>query len=191
MWEHVSLENKSISVKQAVNKVREFVEEGNVISKGITVGKTKTPKSVRTIIMPDAVIDALVEWNEYCNTNEIQSKFVFPNTKDGGMRTYSGLQSSLERFKKKHDLQEENISLCAFRHTYATILLEQRENPKIVANLMGHTRVSTTLDLYSHVVDDEVYKQTARTLDGAFTNLTNKKPEGHLPPGHVAIRSKP
>jgi len=56
---------------------------------------------------------------------------------------------------------------------------------------MGHTRVSTTLDLYSYVVDNEVYKQTARTLDGTFTNLTNKKPESYLPPGHVAIRSKP
>ena len=55
---------------------------------------------------------------------------------------------------------------------------------------MGHTRVSTTLDLYSHVVDDEVYKQTAKTLDGAFTNLTNKKPEGHLPPGHVAVHQR-
>jgi len=178
MWEHVSLENKSISVKQAVNKVREFDDEGNVISKGIIVGKTKTPKSVRTIVMPDAVVDALVEWKRYCSANEIQSKFVFPNTKDGGMRTYSGLRSSLERFKKRHGLQGENISLYTFRHTYATILLEQRENPKIVANLMGHTRVSTTLDLYSHVVDDEVYKQTAKTLDGAFANLTQKNTAG-------------
>ena len=128
--------------------------------------------------MPDAVVDALVEWKRYCSENEIQSKFVFPNTKDGGMRTYSGLRSSLERFKKKHGLQDENISLYTFRHTYATILLEQRENPKIVANLMGHTRVSTTLDLYSHVVDDEVYKQTAKTLDGAFANLTQKNTAG-------------
>jgi len=71
MWEHVSLEKKIISVKQAVNKVREFDGEGNVISKGIKVGKTKTPKSVRTIIMPDAVVEALAERKKYCNTNEI------------------------------------------------------------------------------------------------------------------------
>ena len=102
---------------------------------------------------------------------------MFPNTKDGSMRTYSGLRSLLERFKKRHGLREEDISLYTFRHTYATILLEQRENPKIVANLMGHTRVGTTLDLYSHVVDDEVYKQTAKTLDGVFANLTNKEAE--------------
>ena len=97
------------------------------------------------------------------------------------MRTYSGLRSGLERFKKRHGLQDEGISLYTFRHTYATILLEQRENPKIVANLMGHTRVSTTLDLYSHVVDGEVYKQTARTLEGAFANLTQKNSADLLP----------
>ena len=173
-WENVDINNKIIAVKYAVNRTREFDVDGNVISKGVAIGKTKTPKSVRTIIMPEVVVEALVEWKEHCSTNAIQSRFVFPNTKDGGMRTYSGLRSSLERFKKRHGLQGENISLYTFRHTYATILLEQRENPKIVAILMGHTRVSTTLDLYSHVVDNEVYKQTAKTLDGAFTNLTNK-----------------
>ena len=180
-WENVDIDNKIIAVKYAVNRTREFDVDGNVISKGVAIGKTKTPKSVRTIIMPEVVVEALVEWKEHCSTNAIQSRFVFPNTNDGGMRTYSGLRSSLERFKKRHGLQGENISLYTFRHTYATILLEQRENPKIVANLMGHTRVSTTLDLYSHVVDNEVYKQTARTLDGAFTNLTNKKTEDTIP----------
>ncbi|MCL2187757.1 MAG: site-specific integrase [Defluviitaleaceae bacterium] len=176
VWENINIENKSISVKQAVNRTREFDSEGNVISKGVKIGKTKTPKSVRTIVMPDAVVEALQEWKHYCKANDIHSAFVFPNTTTGEMRTYSGLRSNLERFKKRHGLQNEKISLYTFRHTYATILLEQRENPKIVANLMGHTRVSTTLDLYSHVVDDEVYKQTARTLDGAFKGLTKKNP---------------
>jgi integrase len=174
MWENVDIDSKSIAVKHAVNRTREFDADGNVVSKGVKLGKTKTPKSVRTIAMPDAVVDAINGWREYCRDNSIHSVFVFPNTKTGEMKTYSGLRSSLERFKKRHGLQNEGISLYTFRHTYATILLEQRENPKIVANLMGHTRVSTTLDLYSHVVDDEVYKQTAKTLDGAFTNLTKK-----------------
>jgi site-specific recombinase XerD len=80
----------------------------------------------------------------------------------------------LERFKKRHGLQEENISLYTFRHTFVTILLEQRENPKIVAELMGHAKVSTTLDLYSTVYNT-VYEQTAQTLNEAFVNLTKKK----------------
>ena len=140
--------------------------------------KTKTPKSVRTILLPDAAVDALREWQEYCKQNGISSDFVFPCTKIGRMRTYSGLRSMLERFKNRHDLQNENLTLYTFRHTFATILLEQRENPKIVSELMGHTRVSTTLDLYSTVYST-VYEQTAQTLNGAFVNLIQKNPPDH------------
>lgn len=74
---------------------------------------------------------------------------------------------------EKHNLQGMG-TLYTLRHTFATILLEQRENPKIVMELMGHTKVKTTLDLYSHVVDDSVYEQTDQTLDNYYTTLTKK-----------------
>ena len=93
---------------------------------------------------------------------------MFPNTENGELRTYWGLRSMLTRFIKRHGLEGEGISLYTFRHTFATYLLEQRENTKIVASLMGHKKVSTTLDLYSHVVDRAVYKETAQTLGGLF-----------------------
>ena len=41
-------------------------------------------------------------------------------------------------------------------------------------NLMGHTKVKITLDLYSHVVDDAVYESTAQTLDNVYATLTKK-----------------
>ena len=66
-------------------------------------------------------------------------------------------------------MQTEKISLYTFRHTFATMLLEKRENPKIVAELMGHTKVSTTLDLYSHVISNDVYEETSQKLGAAST----------------------
>jgi len=56
------------------------------------------------------------------------------------------------------------------------MLLEKRENPKIVSELMGHTKVKTTLDLYSHIVDDTVYEQTARTLNYSINALVKENP---------------
>jgi ATP-dependent helicase/nuclease subunit A len=147
-WETVNLDEKTLSVKKAVNRTATFDDEGNVVSRGVTVGKTKTPKSVRTIVMPDIVADVLKAWLSYCKENGISSPFVFPSTKTGEMRSYSGLRSMLERFIKRHKLQDEGITLYTFRHTFATMLLEARENPKIVASLMGHKKVSTTLDIY-------------------------------------------
>jgi len=181
-WENINFDSKTISVKKAANRTFEFDSDGNVISKSLVIGKTKTPKSVRTLRMPDAAVNALLEWIQYCEQNDIKSDFVFPSTTPptkGEMRTYTGLRSLIERFREKHGLQSEKITLYTFRHTFATILLEQRENPKIVSELMGHTKVSTTLDLYGTVFDT-VYEQTAQTLDGAFTDLCPKEKSAKL-----------
>ena len=125
--------------------------------------------------MSDIVVESFLEWRKYCQHKGIQSEFVFPNTKTGEMRTYSWLRSLLRRFIDKHGLHGEGITLYTLRHTFATILLEQRENPKIVMKLMGHMKIKTTLDPYSHVVDDKVYEQTAHALDGVYNAMTQKK----------------
>lgn len=174
-WVDVNFDNKTLAVKKAIKRETEFDEDWNVVSRTTIIGETKTPKSIRSVAIPDAVVMALQEWLLYCKEHNIVSEYVFPNTKTGGFRTYSGLRSILQRFIKKHGLENEGIALYTFRHTFATVLLEERENPKIVADLMGHTKVSTTLDLYSHVVSHSVYEQTAQTLDGVYTKLTQKK----------------
>ena len=37
------------------------------------------------------------------------------------------------------------------RHTAATLLLGQGVHPKIVSEMLGHSQIAITLDLYSHV----------------------------------------
>lgn len=170
-WETVNLDDKTLSIKKAMNRVTKFNDDGSVKERSVKIGKTKTPMSVRTIVMPDVVVASLKEWLSYCEMNDISSEFVFP-TENGAMRSYSGLRSLLSRFIKRHNLQEENITLYTFRHTFATMLLEARENPKIVASLMGHKKVSTTLDIYSHVISSDVYEETAQTLDGLYAKYT-------------------
>ena len=46
----------------------------------------------------------------------------------------------------------ENVRLHDLRHAHATILLQQGVHPKIVQERLGHSSVSTTLDIYSHVL---------------------------------------
>jgi integrase len=50
------------------------------------------------------------------------------------------------------------------RHTAATLLLGQGTHPKVVADLLGHTRIGTTLDLYSQVTPT-MQAQAAATMD--------------------------
>ena len=40
------------------------------------------------------------------------------------------------------------------RHTCATLLLAERVNPKVVSEMLGHSSVAITLDIYAHVLPD-------------------------------------
>jgi integrase len=40
------------------------------------------------------------------------------------------------------------------RHTCATLLLSKDVNPKVVSEMLGHSSVSLTLDIYSHLLPD-------------------------------------
>ena len=61
-----------------------------------------------------------------------------------------------------------------FRHTFATMLLEEKVNPKIVSEMMGHSNIKTTLDIYSTVFK-AVYAEAADTLNNAFTKICTKE----------------
>jgi integrase len=47
-----------------------------------------------------------------------------------------------------------DIPLHALRHRFATLMLSGREHPKVVQEMLGHSRTNTTLDFYSHVLPD-------------------------------------
>lgn len=176
-WDNVNLDKRVLSVKCALNRTFEFDAEGNQASKGVKIGKTKTKYSLRTILLPETVVTVLKKWKVYCESHNIVSKYVFPSTDKkarGKMRTYSGLRSLFDRFLCKIGLEKRGISLYTLRHTFATILLETRENPKIVSSLMGHAKASTTLDIYSHIVSPDVYEATAATLDSVYSKLSSK-----------------
>ena len=46
----------------------------------------------------------------------------------------------------------KDITIHALRHTYATLLLEAGEHPKVVQELLGHSSVVVTLDTYFKVM---------------------------------------
>ena len=46
----------------------------------------------------------------------------------------------------------DGIRFHDLRHTHATLLMKQGTNPKVVQERLGHSSISVTLDVYSHVV---------------------------------------
>ncbi|WP_245574320.1 site-specific integrase [Desulfovirgula thermocuniculi] len=53
------------------------------------------------------------------------------------------------------------------RHTHATFLLRKGVHPKVVAERLGHSSVSITLDTYSHVLPD-TQAEAVRVMEELF-----------------------
>ena len=54
------------------------------------------------------------------------------------------------------------------RHTCATLSLSKNVNPKIVSEMLGHSSVSITLDIYVHLLPD-MQEKAAKALEEALS----------------------
>ncbi len=114
---------------------------------------TKTKSSTRLIPLPPSAWRALTAHYEALQAkldNAVKSTdFVF--TRDGS-RPLLGNSVSHAWFKLMRRLGFEGVTFhSGCRHTHATLLLKGNTHPKIVCERLGHSTISTTLDLYSHV----------------------------------------
>jgi integrase len=75
---------------------------------------------------------------------------VFCNSEGGPLRRPDFHRRSFKPLLKRAGLP--NIRFHDLRHTSATLLLSQGVHPKIVQERLGHSQISVTLDVYSHVM---------------------------------------
>lgn len=175
-WKHIDFQAKTIAIRQSVTRELTFDAEGKTATMADALGATKTRTSQRVLQAPDIVLDRLREWMRYVSTlkgglNVLTPEgFVFLSTRTMGMRTYSGFRASYCHFLERNGFGGEGLNLHCYRHTYASMLLEQEINPKIVQKLLGHRDVSTTLGVYSHVVP-EVFSGMTAAVNDASQNL--------------------
>jgi integrase len=59
------------------------------------------------------------------------------------------------------------VRLHDLRHTAATLLLSWGQHPKVVQEMLGHSTIAITLDLYSHVVPG-MHREAARQFGRLF-----------------------
>jgi site-specific recombinase XerD len=77
------------------------------------------------------------------------SGYVFPNETGGAM--YPGnIAAWLRRFSIRHNLP--HINPHAFRHTQASLLFFNGVDAVSISKRLGHSQVSTTTDIYSHMI---------------------------------------
>lgn len=146
-WSEVDLEKGILRVARTVTYVTGY---------GFVEGEPKTPKSKRPIVLPQFVIDMLkrhrvsqLETRLAFGSTWVDRNLVFPDN-DGDYVIGETLVRRFRRLLKEADLPR--IRFHDLRHSAATLLLSMGVEMKVVQELLGHSSISITADIYGHVL---------------------------------------
>lgn len=169
-WEDLNFESRTISVN---HNLSERPYDDGTCTKHIQTPKTKA--GTRTIPMIDEVFDAFLQEYEMqkcmgyrSETIDGYTNFVFLTT--GGSvlsassvnRAIHGITDSYnaEEIQKAKEEKREpvlipNFSAHSLRHTFCTRLCENESNLKVIQSVMGHSDITTTMDIYAEATDEK------------------------------------
>jgi integrase len=161
-WEDVDLDEGSLTVRRSIQRQ---------VGIGLVEVPPKTKRSSRRVHLADGTVRKLREhrirqkaeflssgrpWNDHC--------FVFVNGV-GGMLDTGNVWESFQRRLRRAGLPI--VRVHDLRHTAASYLLGQGENIKVVQEMLGHSTVTTTIDIYGHTLPG-MHKAAAGRMDAMF-----------------------
>lgn len=123
----------------------------------------KTESSIRSIHIPPQTIKELKKWRVACPANP--HNLVFPSPKTNGILYPNSFDKRFDSLVKGAGVTR--ISSHGTRHTFATTLLANGVNPKIVQEMLGHATIKTTMDTYAHVLPN-MQKDAAKQLSAVL-----------------------
>jgi integrase len=174
-WQDVDLEAATLSVRQAIQQTRD----------GITFKQPKTQKSRRVVKLPSVVVEALRQHQRrqeqirsLLGTSFHDHGLVLPQD-DGKPWPPRSLSKSFEHLAERAGVPQ--IRFHDLRHSHASQLLKLGVHAKVVSERLGHARVATTLDIYSHVLPG-LQEEAAKRVDAALRAAMGDPPQPPQPP---------
>lgn len=139
-WEDVDTENGVINVKRTIQRI--YVIEDGIRRTELILDTPKTKNSIREIPLSKDLLRILKPFKKIVNP----SFFVLTNdAKPTEPRTYRSYYKNLMK-----DLKMPELKFHGLRHSFATRCIESNCDYKTVSVLLGHSNISTTLNLYVH-----------------------------------------
>lgn len=124
---------------------------------GIYEDTPKTERSKRYISLPAETMQLLRQYRAWQSAERLRlgeyyqdQGFVFAQNNGGPMHLDS-VTTWLTRFSKRHGLP--HINAHAFRHTMASMLYFNGADSVSISKRLGHAQVSTTANIYAHVIE--------------------------------------
>lgn len=143
-WKNVNLDNREIYIDHSLALVRDETEDDKK-HYYYTSKSAKTKDSVRTIPLPDKAVEAIRYFEKYRNSD---NDYVCVNDKNNNHYTRRQIERTLERIVKNSQCLNKSYTPHSLRHGYGSILLSKGTDIKVVSELLGHSDVSFTYNIY-------------------------------------------
>jgi integrase len=163
-WPDVNFTNKQINVRRTFNHGRFF--------------EPKTRQSIRKIDLSPMLVRELAAWKlkSACHDDDL----VFPSETGTPISCFNMVRRYFSPALKKAGIPR--IKFHTLRHTYASLLIDQKENIKYIQNQLGHSTPNITLSVYAHLMKGENQEAACRLENAIFVgtshNLVTKEEKG-------------
>ena len=159
MWSDIDLKKGELSVNRTRQRIKRVAPQSEESKTHLITDSAKSSNSIRMIPLPAFLLKLLRKHK----LQECRLGYVFTlNAKPLEPRT---IQYQFKKLLKVAKIKSVNFH--ALRHTFATRLLEENVDIKTISELLGHSSVKITLDLYGHSRDEHKRK--------AIKKLDNRK----------------
>lgn len=152
--------DNSLDINKQYKRVAKITEDKTLTRNQIE--GLKTPSSYRKIPLPTQSVKIIKKQIARVNELMLKSGFefnpngiLFPSEKGDYIESKRPTRR-LERICKDNNIEYKTFH--ALRHTYITRLAENNVPPKIAQVLAGHSDYATTMNVYTHVSEDEKQK---------------------------------
>jgi len=143
-WEDIDFINKTISINKTVQRIKN--DDINSIHKTKKIiSSPKSNSSLRTIPIPDYIIELLKNFRSNNNYYVLTNNIYFKDT-----RIY---ERFFENILLKNNIRKLNFH--SLRHTFATRCIESGMDVKTLSEILGHSSYQITLDVYVHSTLDQ------------------------------------
>lgn len=174
-WKHIDWKAGTIDVVQTLV----MAVKGQMLIK-----EPKTKNSNRKVALPPSALEELRDYYAYRakerdklgdawkgNYGGQERLFVFSHA-DGTPFHHNESYLWFRKFLKKNDLRY--IRFHDLRHTSATLLINQGVHAKIISERLGHTNITTTMNIYGHALRS-ADQSAADMLESLFANRSKVK----------------
>lgn len=138
-WKDIDLFNRVIHIERIVSRVKSFDTKNKT---KLIITTPKSEKSIRTLPIPDKLYEILSKTKYQKNDEDYvltgKKKFMDPRT------YYNHYKKILD------DIGNLDYTYHDLRHTFATNCNELGIDVKTLMELLGHSNISTTMNIYVH-----------------------------------------